>query len=113
MVLYCDNPRSYYFGEEVDPDFKEECGRSCRVCPYAYSPESDPIVQMSEKLLDELRKTRNLIKAIKKALKYTEDKREREELEETLRELRWKEREIEDQIREFRRDLERMEVYPF
>lgn len=116
MKGYCDNPKSYYFGEVVDSDFEpEECGlRKCGSCPYFYVPENDPVIQQGEYLLNELKKVRAEIKAVEKAIKEAESEEEKQYLEEILEELRKKEEQLEEQIREFRREREMSErVFPF
>jgi len=116
MPGYCDNPKSYYFGTEVEENFRpEECGlRRCGSCIYFYNPDNDPVVQQSKYLLSKLKIIRMEIKALKKALESTDDEEEKEIIEQIIRDLEKEEKELEEQIKEHRRDvLMREKPYPF
>ena len=116
MVGYCDNPKSYYYGEPVKEDFEaEECGYTrCGNCPYFYNPDNDPTIQRSRYLLSRIKIVRTELKALKKALEVVDDEEEKELIKQIISDLEKEERDLEEQIKEHRRDLIMSEkAFPF
>jgi len=114
MKGYCNNPRSYYYGTQVDSEFfAEECGKTCGSCLYFYSPDTDPIIQIAEQIIYNIKAIKEEIEIIDKQIRILKGIEKDKVLDLLINELEEKKvkalkklKDLEHQLREFRKDLE-------